>query len=83
MAGAMLVLLAASRVPLLQPLLGREVLEAGNHLRSLLSDWSIYLNTPTSPSVIQSIRIIEDADKIIKQTYPEWRQENPDVEVEP
>ncbi|KAK3355522.1 hypothetical protein B0H65DRAFT_544768 [Neurospora tetraspora] len=36
MAGAMLVLLAACRIPPLKSLIGPEILQAGSHLRELL-----------------------------------------------
>lgn len=69
MAGAMLVLLAAIRIPSLKRLIGPEVLAAGNHLRGLLEEWQSVLGDPRSPSVDQSVRIIVEADRFIKEAY--------------
>ncbi|KAK2043165.1 C6 zinc finger domain-containing protein [Colletotrichum somersetense] len=69
MAGAMLVLLAACRVPALRDMIGPEVLGAGHHLRQLLQGWQGVMGEPSSPSVNQAIRIISDADKFIKEAY--------------
>ncbi|KAF2169423.1 hypothetical protein M409DRAFT_65092 [Zasmidium cellare ATCC 36951] len=66
MAGAMLLLLAAHRVSGLRSLLGPELYGTGEHLQSLLGSWAFQLHTSTSPSVVQSIRIIREADKFIK-----------------
>jgi hypothetical protein len=69
MAGAMLVILAACRIPTLRNLIAPEVLGAGYHLRQLLEGWQRVLGDPTSPSVDQSIRIIGEADRFIQQVY--------------
>lgn len=69
MAGAMLVLLAACRVPSLQSLIGPEVLLAGDHLRQLLEGWQQVCGGPASPSVDQSVRIIGEADRFIREVY--------------
>ncbi|KAK3393315.1 hypothetical protein B0H63DRAFT_491346 [Podospora didyma] len=69
MAGAMLVLLAACRIPSLRNLIGPEVLAAGDHLRTLLEGWQQVSGDPSSPSVDQSVRIIADADRFIRQVY--------------
>ncbi|KAK2002609.1 C6 zinc finger domain-containing protein [Colletotrichum falcatum] len=69
MAGAMLVLLAACRIPALKDMIGPEVLGAGDHLRQLLQGWQGVMGEPTSPSVNQAIRIISDADKFIQEVY--------------
>ena len=69
MAGAMLVLLAACRIPALRDLIGQEVLAAGDHLRRLLEGWQRVSGDPTSPSVDQSVRIITEADRFIQQVY--------------
>lgn len=68
MAGAMLVLLAASKIPSLRNLIGPEVFSAGNHLIQLLQQWQELLGGPPSPSVAQSIRIIDAADRFIKDS---------------
>ncbi|KAL1878129.1 hypothetical protein VTK73DRAFT_8009 [Phialemonium thermophilum] len=69
MAAAMLVLLAACRVPALRSLIGPEVLGAGAHLRELLEDWRQVCGEPSSPSVDQSVRVIGEADGFIRQVY--------------
>lgn len=70
MAGAMLVLLAASRVPYLRGVLGPEdLLAAGDHLRRLLARWQRVAGDPSSPSVDQSVRIICEADEFIRQVF--------------
>ncbi|EGY23569.1 C6 zinc finger domain-containing protein [Verticillium dahliae VdLs.17] len=69
MAGAMLVLLAACRVPALRELIGSEILSAGEHLRQLLEGWQEVMGDPASPSVEQSVRIIAEADRFIRQVY--------------
>lgn len=67
MAGAMLVLLAACRTPSLKDLIGLEVVAAGDHLRKLLEGWQQVMGDPSSPSVDQSLRIISEADRFIRQ----------------
>lgn len=70
MAGAMLVLLAASRVPALRTILTPPNLDlpaAGSHLRSLLTHWQRVAGGPVSPSVEQSVRVICAADEFIRQ----------------
>ncbi|POR38837.1 Uncharacterized protein TPAR_00966 [Tolypocladium paradoxum] len=69
MACAMLVLLAACRVPSLRSLIGPDVLMAGDHLKQLLQGWQRLACGPRSPSVDQSMRIIHEADKFIKESY--------------
>lgn len=69
MAGAMLVLLAASRIPSLRGLISHELLGAGDHLRQLLTTWQAVSGLPSSPSVDQSVRIICEADEFIRQVF--------------
>ncbi|KUI57387.1 hypothetical protein VP1G_04701 [Cytospora mali] len=69
MAAAMLVLLAASRVPSLRGVIGPELLSAGHHLRTLLTSWQRVSGEPGSPSVEQSVRIICAADEFIKKVF--------------
>jgi len=69
MAGAMLVILAACRVPSLRTLIGPEVLTAGEHLKGLLEGWQKVSGDPSSPSVDQSVRIIGAADRFIQLVY--------------
>ncbi|KAK0748481.1 hypothetical protein B0T21DRAFT_324209 [Apiosordaria backusii] len=69
MAGAMLVLLAACKIPTLRNLIGPEVLAAGDHLTQLLEGWQEVSGGPSSPSVNQSVRIIKEADRFIRDVY--------------
>lgn len=69
MACAMLVLLAACRVPSLRSLIDPDVLTAGDHLKQLLQGWQRIVGGSRSPSVEQSIRIIHEADKFIRDAY--------------
>lgn len=69
MAGAMLVLLAASRVPSLRGVIGPDLLTAGEHLRRLLTSWQQVSGGPSSPSVEQSVRVICEADEFISQVF--------------
>ena len=69
MAGAMLVILAACRIPSLRTLIAPEVLAAGDHLKQLLEGWQGIAGDPASPSVHQSVRIIGEADRFIQQVY--------------
>lgn len=67
MAGAMLVLLAACGVTKLRELMSPDTVSAGDHLKSLLLRWQEVSSGPASPSVIQSVRIIEAANTFIKE----------------
>ncbi|KAG8420059.1 hypothetical protein J3459_011420 [Metarhizium acridum] len=69
MACAMPILLAACRVPSLRRLIDPDVLIAGDHSKQLLLEWQRIVGGQRSPSVDQSIRIIHEADKFIRQTY--------------
>ncbi|EGO52035.1 hypothetical protein NEUTE1DRAFT_149656 [Neurospora tetrasperma FGSC 2508] len=69
MAGAMLVLLAACRISLLKDLIRPEILQAGSHLRELLVGWQKVQGDPSSPSVDQSVHIIKEAERFIRQVY--------------
>ncbi|KAG5949932.1 hypothetical protein E4U53_005631 [Claviceps sorghi] len=71
MACAMLVLLAACRVPSLRSLLDPDVKLAGGHLKQLLQGWQRTMGSARSPSVEQSIRIIHEADTFIREAYSE------------
>ncbi|KAG5983286.1 hypothetical protein E4U55_000364 [Claviceps digitariae] len=74
MACAMLVLLAACRVPSLRSLLDPDVLLAGDHLKQLLQGWQRIMGNTRSPSVEQSIRVIHEADNFIREAYSESPQ---------
>lgn len=69
MAGAMLVLFAACRVPALRNVIGPDVLTAGEHLRKLLEEWKQVVGGPESPSVEQSLVLIIHAGRLIRQVY--------------
>ena len=69
MAAAMLVLLAACKVPVLKDLIGPEVFGAGEHLRQRLQGWQKVMGNPASPSVEQSLRLIADVDQLIQHVY--------------
>lgn len=73
MAGGMLVLLAACRVPSLKRIMSHEVLSAGMHLRRLLENWRKLSGEPSSPSADQALQIIRAADEFIKVEYREER----------
>lgn len=76
MAGAMLMLLAACRVSGLRELLGPEVLAAGEHLQRLLGSWQVFMGSPGSPSVEQSLKLIADADRLMRHVYSSREQES-------
>jgi hypothetical protein len=69
MAAAMLVLLAACRMPTLRNLIGPEVLAAGDHLLHLFEGWQRVSGDPNSPSVNQSVAIIREAAGFIGEVY--------------
>jgi hypothetical protein len=69
MAGAMLVLLAACGVPTLRDLISEDILDAGDHLTTMLEGWQKLVGIPVSPSVSQSSWIIYAADRFIKEAY--------------
>lgn len=69
MAGAMLVLLAASRIPSLRNVMPPSLLNAGAHLTKLLTSWQHIMGSPDSPSVNQAVRVIGEADGFIKQVF--------------
>ncbi|KAJ9155864.1 C6 zinc finger domain-containing protein, partial [Coniochaeta hoffmannii] len=69
MAAAMLVLLAACRMPALRSLIGPEVLLAGDHLTNLLEGWQRVSGDPSSPSVNQSVRVIRESARFIGEVY--------------
>ncbi|KAK3497396.1 uncharacterized protein B0T23DRAFT_353327 [Neurospora hispaniola] len=75
MAGAMLVLLAACRISLLKDLIGPDILQAGSHLRESLVGWQKVQGDPSSPSVDQSVHIIEEAERFIRQVYKGGKDE--------
>ncbi|KAL8372557.1 hypothetical protein RB595_002070 [Gaeumannomyces hyphopodioides] len=73
MAGAMCLLLAACRTPSLKGLLldiahdQPDVLACGEHLGRLFRDWQAVSGDPASPSVEQSVRIVAEADRFIRE----------------
>ncbi|TAQ89900.1 hypothetical protein B7494_g1772 [Chlorociboria aeruginascens] len=74
MTGAMLILLAAYRLPVLRHLVGEEVLRAGSHLKRCIQSWSEVLGPPNSPSVDQSLRMICEIDDIMQQEHHEKKE---------
>lgn len=66
MASAMLILLAASRVPSLQDRLGPDVTTLGAHLKHLIGPWMHAPGSSVSPSVGQSLRLIDEIDGFLK-----------------
>lgn len=69
MSGAMLILLAACRVPCLRELIGPEVFQAGDHVYYLFQNWQLLAAVPISPTIDQSMHIIREASSLIKETY--------------
>ncbi|KAF7554465.1 hypothetical protein G7Z17_g2936 [Cylindrodendrum hubeiense] len=69
MSGAMLILLAACQVPTLKNLIDPKVLKMGNHLKELFQEWRRLDVGSDSPSVDQSLWIIHEADRFIKEGY--------------
>lgn len=66
MAAAMLIILAAHRIPQLQPLIRRDVASLGQHLRLKLERWVLVPGQDVSPSVQHSLRIVLIADDLIR-----------------
>lgn len=69
MAGAMLVLLSACQTPVLRGLIEPEVLKLGEHLKDLFQSWRRLSLGSDSPSVEQSLWVIDEADRCIKNLY--------------
>lgn len=72
MASTMLLLLAASGLPALKKRLDTRVLTAGRHLRHLIKAW-MYVpanqDHQVSPSVSQSLRMINEIDTLLQWRY--------------
>ncbi|KAG6000625.1 hypothetical protein E4U21_005277 [Claviceps maximensis] len=60
---------SACRVPSLRSLLDPDVLLAGDHLKKLLQGWQRIVGNSRSPSAEQSIRVIHEADRFIREAY--------------
>lgn len=71
---AMLILLAASRVPSLRELMRTEATTVGDHLQQLLHRWSQVPSNSQSPSVAQSLQMIWDIHGFIQQEYNQERE---------
>lgn len=70
MAGAMCLLLAACRTPALREMLvASNVLACGGHLSKLFESWTAGEGGPGSPSIEQSVRIIAEADRFIRELF--------------
>lgn len=65
----MLILLAACQVPILKNLIDPKVLKMGDHLKGLFQEWRQLDVGSDSPSVDQSLWIIHEADRFIKEGY--------------
>jgi hypothetical protein len=71
MASVILITLAASRVRPLRRLMSSSVLDIGPHLNELLTQWTHIPGGGTSPSVIESIGLIENVSTLLKITWNE------------
>lgn len=69
MAGGMLILLAATRIPPLRSRMGSEVTTLGPLLEDFISQWMQIPGETISPSVEQSLRMICDVGGFIKSEY--------------
>ncbi len=69
MASTMLLLLAASRIPVLKQRLDARVLDAGKHLTKLIEIWMHVHGDAVSPSVRQSLRMIREVDALLQAEY--------------
>lgn len=69
MAGGMLILLAASKIPSLRSRIGAEVTTLGDHLQQLIETWMFVPGEAVSPSVEQSLRMIADVGGFLKAEY--------------
>lgn len=69
MASTMLLLLAASRIPHLKCRLEPQVLDVGQHLTRLIERWMQVHGDQISPSVKQSLWMIEELDVLIKREH--------------
>ena len=66
---AMLILLAASRLPTVRRLMRAEAMTVGDHLQRLFQRWLDVPGISHSPSVAQSLRMIWDIHGFIQQEY--------------
>jgi hypothetical protein len=71
MASVILITLAASRVRVLRRLMSSTVVDIGPHLNDLLAQWAHIPGGGTSPSVMESISLIENASTLLKITWNE------------
>jgi len=69
MAGGMLILLAASKIPSLRSRIGGDVTSLGDHLQQLFETWMHVPGESVSPSVEQSLRMICDVGGFLKSEY--------------
>ena len=66
MAAAMLIILAAYRIPQLRSLIRRDVASLGRHLKLKLERWMLVPGQDVSPGVQHSLRLISIADDLIR-----------------
>lgn len=69
MTSAMLILLAACRLPVLRRLIRPDIKRAGTHLLGLIEAWMRVADKPISPSVKQSTRMLCEIDGFIQGEY--------------
>lgn len=65
----MLILLSAYQTPVLRGLIEPEVLKLGDHLTDLFQSWRRLSLGRDSPGVEQSLWVIDEADRYIKNLY--------------
>ncbi|KAF7717393.1 Fungal Zn(2)-Cys(6) binuclear cluster domain-containing protein [Penicillium ucsense] len=75
MASVILITLAASRVRALHPLIAPEVVDIGPHLSKWLTHWSRIPGASISPSISQSIDLIDNVSKLLQFTFRDERNE--------
>ena len=71
MASVILITLAASRVRALRRFMSSSVVDIGPHLNDLLTQWAHIPGGGTSPSVMESISLIENVSTLLKITWNE------------
>jgi hypothetical protein len=69
MAGAMLIILAAYRLPRLRQRIKRDVTSLGRHLEPRLKRWMQVPCQPVSPSVEHSLRLIMMTDEFLRREH--------------
>lgn len=65
MASVLLITLAASRVSALQGLMSPRIVRIGDHVTGLLAQWVNIPGRGTSPSIMESIKLIENVSALL------------------